>query len=242
MRVQDFYLNSLQCTVFTEGPLQDPPAKVLRTVLSRFGERFNGELQAIPLPDDAPQHLPRVSMTSSDEAWKMQASPSRIDIFWNATIERLRENVPLRTPYSSAFEVINALITEHSISPARAAMVAKRVSFVERPAEVLLEYFCKPELRANDGPLRRSDTFELHNHKRFSLEPVGVVVNSWMRCKTAEIAGTGELVALVEQDINSLVENIASQRFTSESLQAFFESASLQLDATLALYFPGSSS
>src|SRR5437764_8439887 len=78
-------LASLQMVIFTPDHSAFKQALVLSAVLSRFNERFNGLVQALPLPNDVPAEVPRIILSSEDKSWALQAGPARVDCFWRLT-------------------------------------------------------------------------------------------------------------------------------------------------------------
>jgi hypothetical protein len=121
----------------------------------------------------------------------------------------------------------------------RMACLCSRVANAPNPGREIAEHFCRQQWL--DGPLNRPATFELHAHKRFRMADF-VDVNSWFRCKSASLKGTegqpDTTVVLVEQDFNTLAEQLENAQFTLAEVQQFFEKAPGELQEVLNLYFP----
>ena len=86
-------------------------------------------------------------------------------------------------------------------------------------------------------PLNRPENFELHAHKRYALYGEEVV-NSWVRNKSAYKASDEKPVILVEQDLNTLGEQVLAREYTDEEMGLFFDAASSELDHILSIYYP----
>ena len=97
----------------------------------------------------------------------------------------------------------------------------------------LIEHFCKE--RWLQRPLNRQANFELHAHKRFTMDNY-FVVNSWVRNKTGSVES--EPIALVEQDINTLPEEAETRSFSTDETVRFFRAVVPELDLILSLYYP----
>jgi hypothetical protein len=68
-------------------------------------------------------------------------------------------------------------------------------------------------------------------------------VNSWCRCKTG-LVEQGEPqarspVIIVEQDLNTLAEDMDTREFTVQEIAGFYASMPEELAQMLDLYFPG---
>jgi len=66
----------------------------------------------------------------------------------------------------------------------------------------------------------------------------GVSVNSWVRIKAVQLTPGQYDHVLVEQDINTLAEELTSRRFEPAQMAGWFREASRQFDTVLELYFP----
>ena len=124
---------------------------------------------------------------------------------------------------------------EVDIAAARAALVLNRFNPIDEPAQALINRFCTDEAKA--GPLLNSQTFELHNHKRYLIENPKTEVNSWVRCRTAIITQSGAPAIALEQDINTTEEQGPVQ-FSPDSVSDFMRHALTESDTILKIYFP----
>ena len=63
-----------------------------------------------------------------------------------------------------------------------------------------------------------------------------LTVNSWVRNKTGKLTGTDRPIVVVEQDLNTLAEEMRD--FADADIQTFFDAASIEFDTILQLYYP----
>ncbi|HUG66251.1 MAG TPA: hypothetical protein VMM76_00785 [Pirellulaceae bacterium] len=63
-------------------------------------------------------------------------------------------------------------------------------------------------------------------------------INSWVRCKSGARVADNAPVIIVEQDINSLNEELNTRRFDGQQLEGFVSMACQEADGILKLYFP----
>jgi hypothetical protein len=87
------------------------------------------------------------------------------------------------------------------------------------------------------GPLNRPSDFEVHAAKRFDLLE-GLPINSWFRCKTALMGEQRQAIVLVEQDFNTLAEELDERDFNAEKRRQFFGRVPDEFRQVLDLYFP----
>jgi hypothetical protein len=120
---------------------------------------------------------------------------------------------------------------------ARLAAVISRYTPDPAPARFLASHFCKERWLA--APFNRPASFELHAHKTFLLAG-RFQVNSWVRNKTGMISEPDQPspIVIVEQDFNTLAEEVETRQFSREEIAAYFEAVTPGFDETLSLYYP----
>ncbi|HSP17642.1 MAG TPA: hypothetical protein VLV78_23055 [Thermoanaerobaculia bacterium] len=232
-RVADFRIASCQATLFTPDA-EVSTSNFLSRLLPRWLNRFDGEPAILPIPEGLPKDVPRVILQSRSTNWRCEIASARVNIFWRAAAEgneRLEpifaELTPLLIEY---FEFIDSRV-------GRLAAVINRYVRHPAPARFLASHFCKERWMA--APFNRPESFELHAHKVFPLAG-RFQTNSWVRNKTATVTmGAEERPAvLVEQDLNTLVEETATRAFSPDEIAGFFQAVARGFDETLTLYYP----
>lgn len=233
---RDFRIEAVQAAMFTPEHAAFAPAKATGIILEGFQNRFDGEMQALPLLPDVPPEIPRVALASSDGRWRLSMAPARIDSFWNNSSgessaklgDVVRECVQIHEAYAEATKV-----RVH-----RLALVINRVLAVEDSPQVLVKQFCNEASQRE--PFNRSESFEIHNHKVYSPkhERVDYQINSWVRCRTGERTAGSQSLIWIEQDLNTLTSDAATRRFAPSQILAFHAMAVLEADEILGKYFP----
>lgn len=219
-----------QASLFTPG-IQFKAGRAMAYLLGKCADL---DVEPLSLPQIAglPPELPQVVIKTSDGSKVLQAGPSRIDI--------IHEADPIADPAAFlrwASEILLGYLRSTSTIAGRIAYVSNAVVDVVDPAIVLSRHFCQKHWWSE--PLDRPSAFELHALKKYHL-PNLFEVNSWMRCKTVETAGTsGNALAIVaEQDLNSLAEATDTLNLTPGQIQDFFLVAPEEMNSILSLYFP----
>jgi hypothetical protein len=117
------------------------------------------------------------------------------------------------------------------------AAVVTRYMPHSKPGLFLARHFCQE--RWADAPLNRPENFELHAHKTFVLGN-RFRVNSWVRNKTGVAGSPGgqNPVIVVEQDLNTLLDEVGTNSFSAGDVARFFAAAQSEFELILSLYYP----
>ncbi|HLN26555.1 MAG TPA: hypothetical protein VK395_02285 [Gemmataceae bacterium] len=238
LQASDFEDIQAQAVIYTPG-LNLHTTRVLAQLLAEHADTFNGDPMTFPLPEGFPfsAESVRFVLQSSDGKLRLQAAPSRLDLFQaSLNAEEIR-------PLPEFMEWCLALFDKYlDITQGRvgrlAATVNRRASAAE-PAKEIASHFCKPEFL--DGPLNRPSDFEIHAAKQFDFLD-GLKINSWFRCKTAILisrpAQQQQKAVVVDQDFNTLPEELETREFSREAIRQFFREVPNGLKEVLDLYFP----
>ncbi|MEH2080984.1 MAG: hypothetical protein V7K89_13570 [Nostoc sp.] len=233
LQAQDLNLVTLQLSIFTPNISSFAASKALGIVLSKYSQRYDGDVQALPLPEEVPLEIPRIVLQSKDKAYRLEISPARINSLWLRT-----DNVKTETQeiVDICKEVLEYYIQSMQIEVNRLGLVTIRVHQTQKPATLLSNKFCKPELI--DQVFSSSENFEIHNHSIKNIE--NFVVNVWTRCKSGLIVNNDQThsALIVEQDLNTLAQDLEDRKFNLEEIKSFFSLMQLESQAILQLYFP----
>jgi len=232
-----FEFNSYQAAAFYSR-LSLSARTILTDVLRTLGDVLDGDPITLPLPAEAPAELPRVLLTSKDSSLRFDVALSRADFRWN----RADSALALTRFLELAQRGFSALHEAAGAMPGRLALVVHRFKPQEDAGKALARHFCLPELLEDGpqrkGPLNRPEAFELHAFKKFQLGRY--VVNSWFRAKSGLINPTvPEPIVLIEQDINTLQEQLEEARLSQEDIRDFHRLSQSELDVIMRSYFPG---
>lgn len=220
LRASAFEVVSLQATIFTPESAGFAPARVLANLLQAYGPMYDGPVTALPLPADAPPQLPRIVLQSADSTWKLQIAPARVDVFWSPS-GSISSRPVLEDIVERCRNVLHDYARTEHLRVGRLALVVQRTFQAINPAQELVEHFRLESFQ--QGVLDGSANFELHNHKRYQLPDYDHIVNSWMRCRTAQYMG--EPTIAVDQDINTLEEGLADNDFSADAIARFLTTA-----------------
>ena len=230
IRASDFLVSTVQVGVLTPSLSEFAPGLILGTVLSKLADRYDGPPVSVTLPSEIPPEVPRIILSSANQVWEFKAAPARIDSVW---IQRGGENPPATIVQDCLLPIMHCLSTI-GLSVGRLVLLVTRGCAAENPASRLVAHFCSDGARK--GALKRSENFELHNHKHYRLDKVDV--NSWMRCKTGIYAPTQSSAVVVEQDLNTLEGQPTVVGFGQTEIEQFYECAWQEMTSILGLYFP----
>ena len=187
----------------------------------------------MPIPDDAPPEIPRIVLKSPEQGLELQVSLQRTDLY----IHR-RAATPLEADpsYDLASEILITVSDILGASPTRLAAIGSFFCRDDDPAMAISSHFCRENLL--NGPLAGLENFEVHAHKRYELLE-GLIVNSWLRAKTAEVteAGRSSRAVLIERDINTLAEE-TRREFDPDAIRNFLREAGRKLGAEIEANFP----
>jgi hypothetical protein len=228
----DFVIESIQVSGFTQGDTQLRPSNAVQRATRRWGDIYNAQVVSLPLPPEAPLEVPSVIMSSEDGSLKMEIARSRINLFWQS-----QGNQPpsVREITRQFVQRLVFLFRSDGVPIGRLGLVIVRAATVEAPAIALARHYFRDEwLKA---PLNRPENLEIHAHKTYEMRP-GFRVNSWVRVRTGKRVVTGAGVIAVEQDLNTLEEERATRGFDASSVRRFFSAAASESDSILRLYFP----
>lgn len=225
---RSFAVAKVQMTVFT--PDEEVSAVKLVALLGKaWHARFDQEPTVQP-PGLLPPDVPRLLWGSSSGSYACEIASSRLNLYWART--KQSEHPP--SDLVSAFvELLIDYKTVVNARVARLAFVLTRYVLVDNPGHFLANHFCKD--RWARAPFNRPESFELHAHKVYQL-PTGLAVNSWVRNRTGK--ASGDPIVLLEQDLNTLSEEVNSAAFSDAEIKGFFEACPAEADAILSLYYP----
>ena len=234
MVAKDFRLTSVRLALFSNKPGELTPSVVLGRVLGDHHSLFDGQIMTFPLPEDAPSEIPRLTLASADGSQRLEVGPQRLDIHWNNVLGDVPKLEDIIKKISAP---ILTLLEPGDLSIGRCAVIVTRQLDVQKAADILRDKFCKKEVITGNGPLKRTDNFEIHNHKKYTLKPVDIEINSWVRCKAVTAYPTSNTAILVEQDLNTPMEQLTTTRFNKVETEQFYDAAIKEIANVLTIYF-----
>lgn len=234
-----FQLAMCQASLFTpeEG---FSTASLLAQLYAKWAPRFDAEPVLLPSAEGIPPEIPRLIMQDRTEAWRCEAGPLQLNIYWRRTLATTT-TIALTDFIDWAVPALMAYSSVRAAPVTRLGFVIGRFAEVDEPGIALSRHFCKEQWYA--APLNRPEHFELHAHKRFLLDN-WLDVNSWARSRTA-MARLGDRsvpAVLFEQDINTPPQVDDRKEWVptdlSTNIERFFKCVGHECDTILRLYYP----
>ena len=215
----DFKIFSLQLVVYTPEIFFKKNI-ILQKIMESYADKFDGDIVSFPIPDDAPKEIPRLSIFDIQKKYKFETAISRTDFHIFAK-EPLEIEFNLESYLKFYFELIQTYIKCTNANIGRMAIVATRYIEKENPTNFLVQYFCDKILVKNKHFDNLND-FELHFRKIISLKKFKI--NSWVRCKNTLVNLESKKnldSVLVVQDMNTLSEELESNKYSIQDLKEF---------------------
>ncbi len=230
----DFAFDMLRASVFIPE-IQSQAKIIYRNLPDDWIEYFDAEPTLIPVPEGAPSSIPIMQLSNKTGERRLGVSRVRVDF----ELRSLSTEEPIESVEAFYKDAISRLIQFSeifNITIKRLATNANRFVKQEDPGLYLAQHFCNEKWWL-EAPLNRPKQFELSAHKRFNLYE-GLEVNSWVRNKTGKSTMTGDSLIIIEQDINTLPEEMDIRKFSKKEIGRFFKHNIKELDHILALYYP----
>lgn len=244
----DFRLFTCQAVLFT--PDEEVSAKkILRGLAqqSSWATQFNGEPISLPPLSTVVsvgqqgvglREVPKLIFQSEEPAvWHCEISSARINLHWTKKVKETPE-INLTEFFHEAVTLLMEYKESANSRVGRIAAIVKRYAVNPTPGLFIAEHFCKEQILA--GPVKNPAEFEVHGHKRYVfLDKYSV--NSWVRSKSGALTFGQEMtpIVFVEQDFNTLAEEISEKDFEVKEITEFFDAVPGELDAIMKLYYPG---
>jgi hypothetical protein len=208
--------------------------RFVKHLFPKWGSQYDGAPVILPPIEGLPAEVPRITLKSSNGGLQCEVAASRVGFTFRQSKDS--STLPLEKFFSDSASKMLEYSGTMETRVARLAGILHWKTAVERPGFFLADHFCKKEWMT--APFNRPEAFEIHAHKRFKMGEF--LVNSWVRCKSAIASSASEMqpIVLVEQDINTLAEDVPSKVFRKAEIEAFFAKVSTEARTILNLYFP----
>ncbi len=230
-----FQTQLILASAFIAGDELKPTTAFLQA-LQDWSTIYDGDPISLPLPPTALSQFPSAILTSRDQSLSIELSRTRINVYWKRLESNKDASINISAIYSQFSDRIATIAEKNKVIIGRLAALRVSMANEPTPGRVLSKQFCREEIL--NGPLNGIEGFELHAHKVYELYQ-DQNVNSWIRIKTPGSPGPDYEHIFVEQDINTLAEEVNIKNFDRANIAQFFKQASNQLDSILNAYFPG---
>jgi hypothetical protein len=203
--------------------------------LQEWSTIYDDDPISLPLSQAVPSEFPTAILRSRDQFLGIEMARTKINLYWKQLESNKDASIDISDIYSQFADRIATISEKNKVVIGRLAALRMSMGNEPTPGRVLSKQFCREEIL--NGPLKQVEGFELHAHKVFELYQAQNV-NSWVRIKTSGSPGPDYEHIFVEQDINTLAEEINIKNFDRANITRFFHEASKQLDSILNEYFP----
>lgn len=223
----------IQASVFTPGFIFST-SEIFKKLMELGPDLFDGDPFVLPLPEDAPHEIPRITLENKDKSYKLEVAPARVNFFRNKTREE--DKIIPDEFVKVAATILTGLLDNIGARCDRIAAVINRFAYKDNPSKEIAVHFCKDNFMK--GPFDRPSEFELHSLRKYGF-PGSFKVNSWVRIKSGQMKsknGLSRSVVIAHQDINTLAEE--TRAYTSEEILSFYAKICDEFDQILRLYFP----
>lgn len=234
IKAKEFKTLTLQISIFT--PLLSFSAnKISGNIFQKFSDIFDNTPQFIPLPQDSPAEIPRVILSDIDNKIKMEIAPSRVNLF--RFLLQKEDAFDINEFIKITNKVLKEYLNYTSAKVGRLAVVQRLGLTINNPGTVLASHFCKDDWLKE--PFDRPEGFQIHAHKKYSLKEFKKYnVNSWVRCQTGFIEPGKKNAITIQQDINTLNEDLDKNEFTFDEIKDFPNVFLSEQKKILIKYFP----
>lgn len=230
----DFKILRLMASIFTPDFSIGNTLKLVNEFQEITGEKFNGELISMPLPQGAPPELPRLVLNSIEGVWHLEISLARTNLIFMKPLNLVVE-VPNVNDFGGFANNFFTMYKKRSnIKIQRFGLVAERlcISNETNPSHIITQRFCKKELL--ERTFKNLDDIEINSFKKYQYE--GFNINSSVKIKTAKLADELKTpIIVVTSDLNTFSEE--DNDFGENEISRFFENVPNHLTNILELFF-----
>lgn len=193
----DFRLDQAQFVVFLSSIESSGKLKIASAVARAIGELSGVDPLMLPLPESAPQEIPRIQVQNEVAGWAFTYSPLRIDLINTPKTVLQADSLPdaLSELRERAAGLWSLLTTEVSAKGSRLAQIVTLTAPVGNAAAFIRGGFLSP--RAGD------QLAEAQVHFLRKVDVAGLSSNRWVRMLSQE-ASPDRVLVLV--DFNTVGE------------------------------------
>jgi len=211
---------------------------VMSGMYDKFRNLFDDDILSIPLPEGAPQDLPRVIMKSKNKIWQIDFSNLRVNLRAQLKYDE-NKDIGLKGFLGTALEIFSKYKDIVKINYGRIAIVVERNFQYEKPGLELVKHFCKDKWI--NSVLNRPERFELHAYKHYRINDEFPEINSWIRHKgKVEKIDNDRIIGTItlEQDLNTPQEKTNTEDYNIQKIKNYFEVVPIQMEDLIKQYYP----
>jgi len=208
-------ISSMQAAIFCSELLISNKEEFIYHVVQETNDFLKGEPTILPIPDDAPQEIPRIILKSRTYPYSCNFCKNRFDFFYK---EQGKPNKTSEEVFPDFRNVLNRLTTYVKTSlNIKVKHLGFIPNFVIELKESGNEYLLREYLHPNIFP----NPYEIQINVLHKIELELFKVNRWIKLKPLRMRNNtkDERRILVEIDINTLSEEIHD--FSPDQIKRF---------------------
>lgn len=224
-------LDYIQLVLYSPGIIIIDKLKAANAINDNLSGLFDGDPVIVPLPEDAPSEIPRITLSSKDERYKLSIARSRLDFVFK--YKEYEEKNPLFIDLFDKFLIIFQYFKENFYTQVtRCAIVTDWI--IELQKSTAAEYLLSRYMRSGT-PITKPHELQLHYLTKESI--AGFNANKWTRIKSARKTSDPEknMFIIFHMDINTPTE--VAYEFEKETVQKFLKQSIKIINETVEKHF-----
>lgn len=203
-----------------------------------LGDRLDGEPTLLPIPQDAPADIPRITLKSSDNLLSLSIAPLRTSLEFKIPLKSIVDMIDYSSYYSNMSKFFVEFSADLDLKVQRLGYATDRLIIQEDALSYMMERFCNIDQISEGRPFYNPKRFEIHSLKNYDWE--GFQINSWVRLKYMLTKSEDEIKPslLVHNDLNTLsYEDDPGAEFKAKDIEKYFDNIPNHINQILDLYF-----
>lgn len=235
-----FQLKKFLGSIFTPDFSLSNSLTVASQAYELMGERLDGPPTILPLLQDAPADIPRITLGTSDNTLKINISLSRTNFLVQVPALPETGTFDINEFAETASRFFSDFKNALSLRVQRMGFVTERLEVDPDALSYILNRFCNSDQIERGRPFHNSKRFEIHSLKKYEWE--GFNINSWVRLKCLTIRQNNDEslqpILVVENDLNTLPpEENPDADFSVDEIRSYFSNSHEHISSIVDLYF-----
>ncbi len=229
MKPLEVKVESAQVVLFANYINLNDKLKIAELFNKQFGKVFDGSPTILPIPDDAPQEIPRVILNTKNGVFTCNIAINRVDLIYKSQIiDEYDSFGKFLKDFSILIDKLiqgTFLLIEGNLN--RVGLI---INYAADPKTNTIDF-----LRSNFLKRSNKEEKDIQVHKRYEAKLVNLKINNWLRI----ISRKPELKKsplLIISDINTsrkekyVIQSKDAQTFFKEALRISYETLSKDLN------------
>ncbi|MEE8429942.1 MAG: hypothetical protein V3S16_01710 [Candidatus Desulfatibia sp.] len=235
----EFTVVKVLAAIFTPDFNITNSLKIANVAFNLLEGRLDGEPTILPIPQDAPADIPRITLQSSDKLLSLSVAPSRTNLEFSVPIDLVVDVIDYSSYYSDLPKFLVEFSSELGLMVQRIGYVTERLIIRDDVLSLIMDKFCNKAQTSKGRPFHNPKRFEIHSLKKYNWEDFQL--NSWVRLRYLPITIKDEEnkpALLVQNDLNTLsYKDDPGSEFNTKVIEKFFDNIPSHLEQIWNLYF-----